>query len=159
MLPGTTTVRSVPRNRMSRSPPPEASPIRITRKNASSNTRRTTSSQLSHKNPSDWKIETAAPQTQPDEGLVGDNKKVGNENNARFNKQPKQQILFEDISEDKTAKHSNMKETAIEKDFSSCNMDTNENKDLTLIRNQLTQIENQQSRLVDLLQVSCVWDV
>lgn len=155
----------------SRSPPPNASPIVTTRKKHAPSTERKSYPPLSRKTNNnnskslDWKVEIAvsnSPTFSPEK--ITKNK----ENNGRSKFEAKR-MLFESNSEEKAAKldgglKSGSRVVPFEESESTEVMaaaeNTNEelhgeNKDgdLSLIRRQLLQIENQQSSLLDLLQV------
>jgi len=160
------------RNPVSRSPPPNASPIVPMRKKNSPSTERKThpprSRQTNHNKNSDWKVQTAVSHAPPLTDAC-EEKLPRNENNAR-SKFEARRLLFENKSEDKAAKPGGGLKSASRvvpfegsggSEVITAEGNTNDephgdhkDADLSLIRRQLLQIETKQSSLLDLLQVS-----
>jgi hypothetical protein len=142
-------------------------------KSNDSNSKTGTSHKLSHDRHSAWKIEIATPPgkacgdvTGHDSGVLGSGQNVDDTNSTPETKR----VLFSSILVDKRHKYDGLKsgsrvvpiqgdENCYSEDVevSSSTEDFYENhkdyEDLSLIREQLIQIENQQSSLLDLLQV------
>ncbi|KAG6766420.1 TORTIFOLIA1-like protein 4 [Populus alba x Populus x berolinensis] len=166
--------KTVPANR---SPPPDASFMTAAKKQSptksnDSNSKTGTSHKLNHDRHSAWKIEIATPPgkacgdvTGHDSGVLGSGQNVDDTNSTPETKR----VLFSSILADKRHKYGGLKsgsrvvpihgdENCYSKDVevSSSTEDFYENhkdyEDLSLIREQLIQIENQQSSLLDLLQ-------
>lgn len=166
--------KTVPANR---SPPPDASFMTAAKKQSpaksnDSNSKTGTSHKLSHDRHSAWKIEIATPPgkacgdvTGHDSGVLGSGQNVDDTNSTPETKR----VLFSSILVDKRHKYDGLKsgsrvvpiqgdENCYSEDVevSSSTEDFYENhkdyEDLSLIREQLIQIENQQSSLLDLLQ-------
>ncbi|KAL5747305.1 hypothetical protein ACOSP7_024302 [Xanthoceras sorbifolium] len=130
---------------------------------------------VEHKKPSDWKVESAVPGATPlmrahevdvkerDENVL----EKQNNKNTRLSKPETKRALFNRNSEEKMQKFGGLRSGSRvapchEEPFESTvivsnnteNLHTNhkDSEDLSLIRNQLVQIEKQQSSLLDLLQ-------
>ena len=158
---------------VSRSPPPNSSPIVTTRKKNSVNTERKTHSpssrQTNNNKNSDCKVEAAVSHAPPFTDVCDGKVLRSEENNARSKFEAKR-LLFENNSEDKASKlRGGLKSSSRVVQFEgpggseviTADGNTNDelhgdhkDADLSLIRRQLLQIENQQSSLLDLLQVS-----
>ncbi|XP_073011309.1 TORTIFOLIA1-like protein 3 isoform X1 [Typha latifolia] len=156
----------------SRSPPPDASPIITARKNAPSIRNKKLSPPLSHKadrtKASDWKVEISVANTPAK--VVNENKlqkeQGGFESNVRSRLEARR-MLFEKNCEEKGSmlvglksgarvvpcqENEILESTAEAEDISNELNAGHKDGDLSLIRMQLVQIENQQSSLLDLLQ-------
>lgn len=165
----------------SRSPPTDGSPATTARKrsplkSSDRNTSPTMLQKLDRKKPSNWKIEVAVSNTPT---LSGDHKDdiKGREGNVverredektRSTKTETKRVLFTKNSDDKIYKFGGFRPGSRVVPCHEENFDSNavvsnaaedlssnpkECEDLSLIRKQLVQIENQQSSLLDLLQV------
>ncbi|ONK59541.1 uncharacterized protein A4U43_C08F7530 [Asparagus officinalis] len=150
----------------SRSPPPYASPIVTNRKKITSTVERKThppsSRKVNSSRNSDWKVEVAVSDASPLTVVSEDKFMRCKENNARAKFEAKRP-LFENNSEGKVTSsggglksgsrmlplESRNSEVITEVDST---VDEHKDGDLSLIRRQLLQIENQQSSLLDLLQ-------
>lgn len=136
---------------------------------------------LDHNKLSDWKVEIAVPNGPSVQGVCDDDlpnrkgivgrfrEQVENKNNRHLNsKLEAKRSLFENKHDDKTLKFGGLRSASRvvpvqEKDTSESTVQpsntseelsgSNKESDLSLIRKQLVQIENQQSSLLDLLQV------
>ncbi|KAF8390306.1 hypothetical protein HHK36_024831 [Tetracentron sinense] len=151
-----------------RSPPPDTTTRKISP--LKSNDRKSSPAmfhKLDHKNPSDWKIDIAVPHAPSfkvvcEDGLKGRN---GGENES--DRSETKRILFNKNYDDKTHKFGGLRSRSRvvpvhEKEPSGSTVVRNgteelygnhkDSEDLSLIRKQLVQIENQQSNLFDVLQ-------
>ena len=166
-----------------RSPPSDASSVTAAKKQSPArsndhNSKTGMLHKLGHDRNSGWKIEIATPQGK----VSGDDTKHGSEvlgsgqNEDGTNSMPETKcVLFSSIRDDKWNKLGGLKsgsravpfqedESCYSKDVevSSSTEDFYENhkdyEDLSLIREQLIQIENQQSSLLDLLQVQKIFE-
>nr|CAD1826774.1 unnamed protein product [Ananas comosus var. bracteatus] len=155
----------------SRSPPPDASPIVTARKTNGSIRSKILSPPLSrkmdHTKTSEWRVEIAVGNTPvkavTEEKLFKDHEQVGKDGNVRSRLEARR-MLF---SEEKGSKSAGLRSGArvvpfqengsLELTAGTDNMSDEAHEghrdgDLSLIRRQLVQIENQQSSLLDLLQ-------
>uniref|UniRef100_A0A6N2K175 TORTIFOLIA1/SINE1-2 N-terminal domain-containing protein n=1 Tax=Salix viminalis TaxID=40686 RepID=A0A6N2K175_SALVM len=166
--------KTVPANR---SPPPDASFTRAAKKQSPAksndgNSKTGMFHKLSHDRHSAWKIEIASPQgkacgdvTAHDSGVLGSGQNVDDTNSTPETKR----VLFSSILVDKRHKYGGLKSGSrvvpihgdgncyskdVEVSGSTEDLyeDHKDYEDLSLIREQLVQIENQQSSLLDLLQ-------
>ncbi|KAG1364023.1 putative TORTIFOLIA1-like protein 5 [Cocos nucifera] len=160
----------------SRSPPPAASPIPTTGKNTpirNKNLSPPSFCKTDHKQNSDWRVEIAIPNMHSVEVVSEDvilkvQGQGGIEGNVRSRLEARR-MLFEKNSEDKGNKLAGLKyascvapfqdtgsleSTAVADNTTDDLSAAHKDGDLSLIRMQLVQIENQQSSLLELLQVT-----
>ncbi|KAK9278422.1 hypothetical protein L1049_027987 [Liquidambar formosana] len=163
----------------SRSPPPDGSSATTARKrsplkSSDKNTGLALFQKLDRKKPSNWKIEISVPHGPSLTGVYQDDVKGRDENvvdrreneKIRFSKPETKRVLFTKNSDDKTHKfggfrsgsrvvpcqESSESTVVVSNATKDLNGNHKECEDLSLIRKQLVQIENQQSSLLDLLQ-------
>ncbi|KAK1564301.1 hypothetical protein Q3G72_000174 [Acer saccharum] len=144
-------------------------------KNSDKKTSMAISRKVDHKNPSDWKVEIAVPgaaslMSAREDGVKERDEKVSerrNNENTRLSKPETKRSLFNRNPDEKMQKfgglrsgsrvapcHEETFESPVVVSNNTENLHTNhkDSEDLSLIRNQLVQIEKQQSSLLDLLQ-------
>ncbi|KAF5726782.1 ARM repeat superfamily protein putative isoform 3 [Tripterygium wilfordii] len=166
--------KTIPTNR---SPPSDSFVTTAKRSSTPLSTSRSSNAtairKLNHNKSSEWKIEITGPQSPSLTAACEDNFKrcedrilepVDNVNNENSTTQTKQ-VLFSSIRDDKMHKFGGLRSGSrvvpfndnhcsdvVSNDMEEVYSDQKDAEDLSLIREQLVQIENQQSSLLDLLQ-------